>query len=90
MEPKMFKDYTNSIFYTIDDNIYMEMILKNGYLWVNYNRVWSIFESKFGMEYEQIQDLIKGIVEEHFKSGSLTPKPVSRNIPDNVEEIFKK
>jgi hypothetical protein len=74
MEPNMFEEYPNSILYTIDNDVYMEQDLKTGYLWVNYNKIWSIFDSEFDIGYGQIQDLIKGMVEEHFKTGSLTPK----------------
>jgi hypothetical protein len=74
MEPRKFEKRQNSIFYIIDNDVYMEQDLKTGYLWVNYNKIWSIFDSEFDIGYGQIQDLIKGMVEEHFKTGSLTPK----------------
>jgi hypothetical protein len=30
------------------------------YLWIDYKNIWSVFESKYGMEYSDIQSLITG------------------------------
>jgi hypothetical protein len=31
---------------------------KNKYLWIDYTNIWSVFESKYGMEYSDIESLI--------------------------------
>ena len=41
--------------------------LENENLCINQDRVWSFFVSKFSLEYQQIQCLLKGILEEHYK-----------------------
>jgi hypothetical protein len=33
---------------------------KNKYLWIDYTNIWSVFESKYGMKYSDIQVLITG------------------------------
>jgi hypothetical protein len=35
---------------------------KNKYLWIDYKNIWSVFESKYDMEYYDIQVLIIGYV----------------------------
>jgi hypothetical protein len=35
---------------------------KNKYLWIDYKNIWSVFESKYDMEYYDIQQLITGYV----------------------------
>ncbi len=37
---------------------------KNGKLWCNYAKYWSIFESNFNLKYQEVQDLTKFLVEE--------------------------
>lgn len=46
--------------------------IKKQYLWCSYMNVWSVFEKEFSMNYDQIQALIKDVVEEHFKCKGLT------------------
>ena len=41
--------------------------LKNADIWINYDKIWSIFESKFEMKHDDIQFFMKDMVEKHFK-----------------------
>ena len=61
--------YPNSVFWMNKDGEFMfeHDDEKNGYFWCSYARVWSVFETKFGMKYDEIQSFTKGMVEEHFK-----------------------
>ena len=36
-------------------------------VYISYDEIWSFFEKFFGMEYEQIQDIIKKWVKENYK-----------------------
>ena len=47
---------------------------KNGYLWVNYGKIWSILSDQYSLSYEQIRGLVKIMVEIPYGLGSLTPK----------------
>ncbi len=74
------RDRPNSIFYKLNNEIVMEYYneagrqeLNNGSIYVKYFGIWSIFESRFGLNYGRIQGLIKGMVEEHYKFRYLTP-----------------
>lgn len=77
-EKEEYKDY---VFYVKEDIILFyhrrEELLKqeskNGYFNVRYDEIWSVFERRFGLDYEQIQVLIKREVERHLKLEGLTP-----------------
>ena len=66
-------DYPNSLFYRLDDEIIFKYDQESEILWVDYIIIWSVFEDRFGMEYDEIRELIKPMVEEHYKLGSVTP-----------------
>ena len=46
---------------------------KNGKFRVSFDRVWSIFRTKYRINDTQISDLIKGILDEHLGCKVLTP-----------------
>ena len=61
------KKYPNYIFYRKGDEVIFEYNKKNGYVYISYDKIWSFLQSMFGMEDQQIQDLTKEWVEEHYK-----------------------
>src|SRR5271157_1158348 len=76
-DQKTSKDSPNSVFYVNKNNEiifeYEKQNEKNDYFYVSYNKIWSVFESEFGYNYDEIRDLIKGILESHYKLESVTP-----------------
>jgi hypothetical protein len=72
----------------IDNVVYMELDSDMDLL-VNSDRLWSVFESEFGMTYGQIKSLIKSMVEKHFKTGSLKPIPHQFITYQMADENFK-
>ena len=71
-------EYPLSIFYKLDNDVVMEMEFNDqdqnsGYLYVSYSKIWSVFSSRFNMEYQQIQGLIKSTVEETYNLREVTP-----------------
>ena len=46
---------------------------KNDYVWFNYNKIWSVFGTQFGFEYEEIQELLTGWLGEHYNLKGVTP-----------------
>ncbi len=46
--------------------------LKNHSFWFNYDKIWSVFESKFSMKYTEIKSFMNGMVEKHFKMKGVT------------------
>ena len=57
--------------YMIGNDIYFQD-QKNGYLWVSYDKIWSILVDRYSLNYEQIQGLIRTMVEIPYGLGSLT------------------
>ena len=82
-------NYPDRIFWFRDSNCIFDYNKENGYFWVNYVLVWSVFESEFGLNYDQIKGLIKGSVEEHFKLKDVTPYRYKLSPHSMVEEHFK-
>jgi len=65
--------YSNLIFYKKDNEILFKYNLKNRFFYCNYDKTWSIFESKYHLSYKQIIELIKGKVDEHLKLRDVIP-----------------
>jgi|LakMenEpi03Aug12_release.lakeMendotaPanAssembly.Ray.scaffolds.fasta_scaffold1484383_2 hypothetical protein len=74
LEIVMSEKYPNLIFYKKNGVVVMEQdkISKNFYF--DYDEIWSIFESLFGMKFEQIQDVIRYWLEETLKLKGYTPE----------------
>jgi len=67
------KKYSDSIFFFIDDKMVMVQDEKNESIWVDSEKIWSFFHSEFDLNYNETSDLIKGMVEQHFKMRLFTP-----------------
>lgn len=65
-------EYPNYVFYMKNGKSIFGYNKKNGVTYINYGKIWSFFENYFSMNYEQIQDLTKAWVEEHYKLGIRT------------------
>ena len=64
--------YPDFIFYKKSGNPVFDYNKKNGEVYISYGEIWSFFESYFGMNFQQIQDLTKQWVEEQYKLGVTT------------------
>lgn len=64
--------------------------VKNEEFWCNNGRYWSLFESNFDLEYEEIQSITKFLVEEALKREVSTPKTRYKNSNFKVEEALKR
>lgn len=59
--------YPNNIFFMKDRKVIFGYNKENGVVYISYDKIWSFMESFFGLKYEEIQDLTKEWVEEHYK-----------------------
>jgi len=65
--------YPNSIFYGRSENdlriehYYYQEELKNQTIYIQYSRVWSVFETKFNLNYIEIKSLISWYIERIYK-----------------------
>ena len=66
--------YPGFIFFMKDGEVIFDYNKENGYVYISYEHIWSFLESFFGLEYEEIQDLTKEWVEEHYKLSVTTTR----------------
>ena len=60
-----------------DSKCLFEIDYKKGYLWCSFDDIWSFFEENYSDNYDEISQLIKGLLEEDTKLRSLTPMVLS-------------
>ena len=67
---------TNRIYY-VDKNdnskVYMRYDQKTKYVWIDYEKLWSIFESKYGLNYVEVRDFFKGVLKSDYNLRGVTP-----------------
>jgi hypothetical protein len=67
-------DLPNSIWYYKDGNFVLEHDIKNGTCWINWSNIWSVLNSEFGLNYQQIKELTTNILKQHLKHNVVTTK----------------
>ena len=65
--------YPNSIFFKKNGEVVMEQDKKNKDFLFDYDEIWSFFESFFGIEYSEIQQLMEVWLEETLNLEEYTP-----------------
>jgi hypothetical protein len=81
--------FPNSIFYMKDGKVIFTYYKENGNVYISYDKIWLFLESFFGLEYEEIQDLTKTLVEEHYKLDVTTTNSNDFDDYFRVEEYYK-
>ena len=89
MEPFIIKTYPDYIFHMKDGKCILQYNKKNGYVYVSYREIWKFFESYFSMDNQQIKDITKIWVEEHYKMGVTTICLNGVLSGTEVEEYYK-
>jgi hypothetical protein len=77
------------IFFMKDGEVIFHYNKKNGWANISYKHIWSFLESFFGLKYEEIQELTKEWVEEHYKLDVTTTKLGLLFKQSVVEEHYK-
>ena len=89
MEPFLMKEYPDYIFHMKNGKCILQHNKKNGYVYVSYSEIWKFFENMFSMSNQQIKDITKIWVEEHYKVG-ITTTMIYGDIPFiTVEKHYK-
>ena len=52
---------------------------KNGYVWFNYSKIWSVFRTEFWFTYKEIQELLTGWLGEHYNLKGVTARYLQYN-----------
>ncbi len=82
-------DYPESIFYFKGDKWVLEQDNVYHVLRVRYNIFWSVLEKKYLLLFNEIQYILKYMIEESFKQKVTTPVVGSNAIVNIIEEEFK-
>lgn len=69
LEIQQTNNFLNYSFYVGDDNCILKYNRKNGYCGFCYEEIWSFLESVVQLEFEEIQDVTKEWLKEHYKLG---------------------
>jgi len=72
LKPYETNQYPDYIFFIKDKEIIFDYNKKNGLSYISYDNIWSFLENMFGMEYEQIQEVTKLWLEEHYNLRVIT------------------
>ena len=74
MKVRVEKDCPNSVFYDVDGlgTVFKQDVEKKD-LWVSNKHIWTVLESKYGYNYQQIQELITDMVEDTLNWRGYTP-----------------
>ena len=67
------KDYPSSVFFKKTGKVVMEQDKETKFFWFSHKEIWSFFESFFGMEDEQIREVLRYWLEETLKLKGYTP-----------------
>jgi hypothetical protein len=89
MEPFIMKEYPDYIFHMKDGKCILQHNKKSGYVYVNYREIWSFFERVFSMSNQQIKDITKIWVEEHYKTDITITDFRNCIVSLKVEEHYK-
>jgi hypothetical protein len=83
------KEHPDYIFHMKDGKCILQQNKKNGYVYVSYREIWKFFEDYFSMDNQQIKDITKIWVEEHYKMGVTSTKLLMKQTWREVEEHYK-
>ena len=61
---------------------------KNGYVYINYDRIWVFFESIFGLNTLQIKEILKVWLEETYNLKGVTPQSIKSFGHLKLEETY--
>ena len=81
--------YPSSIFFRKNGKVVMEQDKNFKDFYFDYDEIWLFFESFFGIEYEQIREVLRYWLEETFKLEGYTPVRYGGRLWRELGETFK-
>jgi len=81
--------YPNSVFFRKNGEVVMLQDKKSKFFWFDYDKIWLFFESFFGMEYQQIQDVLNYWLKETLKLEGYTPASTASGYLTLLKETLK-
>ena len=68
-------EHSGDIFFRKNDIIYIHQDSKNKVLWCSHMHIWSFFVTEFGYNYNEITNLIQGMLELYLKRKVFKTRP---------------
>ena len=68
-----FIEYENIIFYFYKDKCLFYQNKKSKAFYIEYVKIWSVFEKKFSLNFKETKDFMVGAIDKHFKLKDYTP-----------------
>lgn len=62
-----FIDYGADFFYYYNDSWLFKENKKNEFFFINYDKIWSVFEKKYGLNYDEIDNFMTIMLDKYFK-----------------------
>ncbi len=88
--PFKYELYQESMFYMNSEGKWLlEQDNKNDMLWVRYDDFWGVLDKKYLIEYDDIQYLLKYMIEQAFKEKVSTPLIINNKTLPTIEQAFK-
>ncbi len=88
--PFKYNNYANSMFYMNSEGKWiLEQDDKSNRLWIRYDDFWGVLDKTFSIEYDDIKNLLKYMVEQAFKQKVSTPQWMNAELNKKAEEAFK-
>ncbi len=81
--------YSNSIFFFIENDLYMSFDLETDTLWCHNERIWSILNKKFNFTDSDIISFIENLSEIYFKNIETTPMSSKTILSFKMKAQFK-
>ena len=72
LKPKTLDNYPDSIFYVYKDKYFIEYSITNNWAWLDYNRIWKIFSSKYHCNSQEIKEITEHLLEKYLKLKGIT------------------
>lgn len=84
-----FIEYEYDLYYFYKDNCLFDQNKKTMYFYIRYIKIWSVFEKKFGINFQEIKDFMLGMINKYFKLKNYIPfQRINHSVKD-VDEHFK-
>ncbi|MCK9446880.1 hypothetical protein M0Q50_08535 [bacterium] len=84
-----FIEYPKNIYYFYKDTWLFNQDKKFNYFWINYDKIWIVFSSKFDINYKEIGYYMSDILEKHFKLNGYETISSNNPITKRIDTHFK-
>ena len=81
--------YSDLVFFRKNGKVVMQQDKKTKYFWFDYHEIWSVFESFFGMEHQEIQEVLGYWLENTLKLECYTPIQTLYSVFKMLENTLK-